>query len=541
MLNSPRLPLYLITAAVFALFLTGTGAMGFTGTTIDPGISIDFDLPIQYGVNGIILDEVIIEFESVAQARSAQSVNIIPGVNFDRLMTTRPVARYKILDGANPFETISRLRNMNGIVEIYPNYKRSAALNPNDPYFQLQEEEWLVSQIPAAWDIETGSANVTVAVIDTGVDVTHPDLLPNLILPGINVREDSVPDIVDDDSGHGTAVAGVIGAVGNNGIGVAGLSWNVRILPIRACGGPLLDCDLFDEVEGIDAARLAGVDIINMSIGGVGTISVEKTAVTEAYNAGIVIVAAAGNGGGYYKATGDPDVDKQSLYYPAGLPEVIGVGAVANNGLKAEFSNYGEDILSIMAPGVDIVTTVPDYEVYLYTGEGPPYGLATGTSFATPMVAGAAALLLSHFPGLSPADVRSRLEASAIPMAGPDDNVNGVNDFYGYGILNVAGALDQSGSSGNDYMKIGVTQNPIFPGEILVIIQGLTQLDSSPTINWQLFEIGGGAIITAEEVEGRPGYFIGRFTPDESGTIKITVQGFSGGAPVAPVTVTYTM
>jgi len=523
--------------------MIGPVAMGFPGSIIGADIEIDADLPIQYGVGGMVTDQVIIEFESVAQARSAQSMNILPGVSFDQLMVSRPVARYRIIDGSTPFETITRLRNFNGVRDIYPNYKRSAALEPNDPYYQLQREELLVAQIPSGWDIETGSADILVGVIDTGVDPNHPDLLPNLVLPGINVREDWLPEEVTDDSGHGTAVSGVIGGVGNNGIGVAGLAWDVRMLAIRACGGPLLDCDLFDEVEGIDAARNAGCDIINMSIGGVGTISVEMAAVTDAYNAGIVLVAAAGNGnpGRYFEATDDWDIDKVSLYYPAGLPEVIGVGAVANNGLKAEFSNYGEDILSIMAPGVEIVTTVPDYECYLYTGEGPPYGLATGTSFATPMVSGAAALILSQFPGLTPGEVRSRLEIMAIPMAGPDDDGNGISDFYGYGILNVAGSLNKSGTTGNDFLKIGITENPIFPGEVLVLIQGLVALDSPPTINWSVIDAGGGAIINSEEVESRPGYYIGRFTPSEPGSIRIIITGFSQGAPVAPVTVMYSL
>ncbi len=538
-----RSNLFLIAIITCFLGMTmlGTGAAALE--TGEPNISIDADLPIQYSLDGMIFDEVIIEFNSYAEARAAQVANILPGIAFDRSMTYRPVARFNIIDGSMPFEVITRLRNFSNVREVYPNYKRSLAVSPNDPYYTLQEEELLVSQIPAAWDIETGSADVLVGVVDTGVDYTHLDLIPNLVLPGINVREDWVPDEVQDDSGHGTAVSGIIGGVGNNGEGVAGVCWNVRMLPIRACGGPMLDCDLFDEVEGIDTAREQGCHIINLSIGGVGTISVEENAVTEAYNAGIVIVAAGGNAnpGKYYKATGDPETDRHSLYYPAALPEVIGVGAVANNGLKAEFSNYGEDILSVMAPGVEIVTTVPEEEVYLYTGEGPPYGLASGTSFATPMVAGVAALILSHFPGLSPDDVRSRIELTAIPMAGPDDNANGVNDFYGHGILNAYGALNMSGSSGNNFFLVAVTVSPIFPGEILVLIQALAPMDSAPSVNWSHKDSAGGGIIPTAEVETRPGFYIGRFTPGAPGNISVTVSGMSGGAPAAPVTILYVL
>jgi subtilisin family serine protease len=538
MTSRPRLLLISITILIIGLTTLGT-ARAFE--TERPNVSIDADLPIQYSVNGMIADEVIIEFNSYAESRAAQAANALPGVDFDSMMTSRPVARYRIIDGTTPFEVITRLRNFSQVREVYPNYRRSLALIPNDPYFSLQQEELQVSQIPAAWDIETGSSDVLVGVIDTGVDYTHPDLIPNLVLPGVNVRGDAAEDEVMDDSGHGTAVSGVIGAVGNNGIGVAGLSWSVRMLPIRACGGPFLDCDLFDEVEGIDVARERGCNIINLSIGGVGTISIEEEAVTEAYNAGCVIVAAAGNGnpGKLFEATGDPEVDRHALYYPAALPEVIGVGAVDNTGQKPDFSNYGEDILSLMAPGVDIVTTVPEDEVYLYTGEGPPYGLATGTSFSTPMVSGAAALVLSHFPGLSPDDVRARLEGTAIPMAGPDNDGNGVNDYYGYGILNAAGALSQGGTSGNQYLTVAVSENPIFAGEVLVMVQALVPLDSSPTVSWSLRDGGGGGIVVCDEVETRPGFYIGRFAPPEPGNLSISVSGMSGGAPVASVQVLY--
>ncbi|MFH1675548.1 MAG: S8 family serine peptidase, partial [bacterium] len=378
-------------------------------------------------------------------------------------------------------------------------------------------------------------------VIDTGIDFNHPDLIPNLILPQINVREDGMTDILDD-SGHGTAVMGVIGGVGNNQIGVAGINWTVSIVPIRAAGGPFLDCDLFDEVEGIDAAREAGVNVINLSIGGLGTISVERTAVTAAYNAGIVICSAAGNAnpGVYYKATGDLQTDWQNLYYPAALPEVIGVGAVTNEGVKADFSNYGEDILSVMAPGVDIITTVPDYECYLYTGEGPPYGKASGTSFATPMVAGVAALILSHYPGLSPDDVRARIEGSATPMTGPDDNHNGVDDYYGYGILNAEGALSQSPTAGNQYMRVAMFQSPTFPSELVIMVKALVTFDKPPTIDWSIKGSSTAGSFTLNEVETRPLLYIGRITPGENGIINIIVNAIHEGSVVTPVRVSRT-
>ncbi|HEX9746341.1 MAG TPA: S8 family serine peptidase [bacterium] len=532
---------YLLAAFLVSFSIVSNSAEA--QNSVGGGVTPSSGNVIQYDTTGMIPDSVIVEFDSYAEVRSAQTFDTYPGVIWDRSMSSRPVARFRITDGSSPIDTILRLRPFSGIREVYPNYRRSASFTPNDPYFTLQSEEINVAQIPAAWDIQTGSSNVLVAVIDTGVDTTHPDLLPNLVLPGINVREPGFEDVVTDDSGHGTAVMGVIGAVGNNGIGVAGTSWNVRILPIRACGGPLLDCDLFDEVEAIDVARTNGADIINMSIGGVGTISLEQNAVRDAYEAGIVIVSAAGNGnpGKLFVATGDPAQDKLLLYYPAALPEVIGVGAVGNDGLKADFSNYGEDILSIMAPGVDIVTTVPEDEVYLYTGDGPPYGLASGTSFATPMVSGVAALVLSQFPELTPAEVRARLELTAIPMAGPDANNNGINDYYSHGILNAYGALTQSTSVGNNYYRIGVAESPIIPGDVIVILQAFVAIDGSPTGQWTAVDSSDYGTFEFNPVETRQGFFIGHFHPGDVGSISVSVTGLSNGAPLPPVLVIYTL
>lgn len=527
-------------AALTALALIGPVAMAFDEAGSQP---LESNPPIVFSTAGLITDQVIIEFNSYPEFRAAQAVNSIPGVAFDKAMSTRPVARYNITDGSLPSEVISRLSVLSNIRNVYPNYVRTACATPNDPYYQLQEEDMLLARIPTAWDVETGSADVLVAVIDTGVDYTHPDLIPNLVLPGINVREDWVPEEVMDDSGHGTAVSGVIGGVGNNGVGVAGTCWNIRMLPIRACGGPFLDCDLFDEVEGIDVAREQGCQVINLSIGGVGTISLEENAVEEAYNAGIVIVAAAGNSdpGILFVATGDPEIDRHALYFPAALPHVIGVGAVDSNGDPADFSNYGEDILSVMAPGVEIITTVPEEEVYLYTGEGPPYGKANGTSFSTPMVAGIAALILSHFPGLSPDEVRARIETSAIPMVGPDADFNGINDYYGYGIVNAYGALTQSASSGNQYLTVGVSRSPIFAEDLIIIVKSQVELDSNPIVRWASSggEFSGSSELN--EVATRPGLYMGSIHPGITGTIQISITAVANGAPIPAVNVVYVL
>ena len=212
---------------------------------------------------------------------------------------------------------------------------------------------------------------VKVAMVDTGLDVNHPEFKDRVILTQNFKDPGTDSSNVFDDSGHGTATTGIVAAQGNNGIGIAGMAWDVRIMAFRACGGASLDCSLADEIQAIDAARTNGAQVINLSLGGVvRKRSAEQLAIVDAYNAGIVLVAAAGNGnpGKYYKSTGNPTQDMQTLFYPAAYPQVIGVAALDDKGgsivdpgklTRASFSNYGEDLVSVCAVGTEVETTVP--------------------------------------------------------------------------------------------------------------------------------------------------------------------------------------
>ncbi|MBX7136171.1 MAG: S8 family serine peptidase [Fimbriimonadaceae bacterium] len=277
---------------------------------------------------------------------------------------------------------------------------------------------------PTAWAIQTGSSNVKVAVIDTGVDYTHPDLAANAWtnpgeVAGNNVDDDGngyVDDIHGydflnndgnpmDDNSHGTHCSGTIGGVGNNGVGVVGVSWNVRIIGVKflSAGG---SGSISNAILCTDYARIVGSHVMSNSWGGGGFSQLMLDAITRADQAGILFVAAAGNNGSNNDST---------TFYPASYNSSVGnmlaVGASTHNDTRASFSNYGANTVDIFAPGENIVSSVP----IALTPAG--YDTYSGTSMACPHVSGAAALLKAQFPGDNATQLRARLRNSADPVA----------------------------------------------------------------------------------------------------------------------------
>lgn len=286
---------------------------------------------------------------------------------------------------------------------------------PNDPDFSSQQ--WGPQRIraPEAWDITTGSSSVVVAVVDTGVTATHPDLAGK-VLPGYDfVDNDDDPTDEHSPIGHGTLVAGIIGAVTNNAIGIAGLSWESPILSIRVCDAS--GSCLFDAVsDGIVYAVDNGAKIINLSLGGRFSSSTLEDAVNYAWDQNVLVVAAAGN-------------SRRDVDYPAAYPNVVAVGATDRDDQKAWFSSFGPQ-LDIVAPGVSIYSTNFSDS---YTG-------VSGTSFSSPHAAGAAALLLSHDPSLTNEQVRNILESSALDLGD-----SGWDQFYGWGMVDICEAFNEAG------------------------------------------------------------------------------------------------
>lgn len=321
---------------------------------------------------------------------------------------------------------------------------RETGVVPNDPSFAAQ---WGLTKIncPAAWDRTTGSANVTVAVLDTGIDLDHPELAP-LLVPGFDMVDlgpnptppagfrfegdfagrDNDPQ---DEVGHGTHVAGTVACVSNNASGVAGVTWSCRLMPVKVLTR-IVNLNNPNDVRGVgSSADIAagirwavdnGARVLNLSLSGPTNTQVERDAVAYAISRGAVVVAAMGNNGG------------QIVRFPAAFPDVVAVGAINQNDQRANFSNTGPHI-DVAAPGVGVLSTVWNN------------GFATfdGTSMASPHVAGVAALILSCNPNLTGAQVADIIRTTARPLrVNPGDPVP--NDTFGHGCVDAAAAINRA-------------------------------------------------------------------------------------------------
>ncbi len=304
---------------------------------------------------------------------------------------------------------LSELSEDPSVLFVEPNYSISLLQTiPNDPNLPAQ---YYLNNILAyqGWDYTTGSPAVTIAILDTGVDLSHIELAVK-ILPGHDYIDGD--DIPQDENGHGTLVAGIAAANTNNGIGVAGVSWGAQIMPLRVldAAGNGTNADL---AQAIMWATAHGARVINMSLGGSNYSLAVEAAVDYAVNAGVVLVAATGN-------TGSPMV-----LYPAAYPGVIGVGATDSINQLAPFSNTGAEV-DLVAPGVSI------FGPYL----GNSYTFLSGTSMAAPQVAGFAALLAS-LPGV----VYSSQIVTIMQSTALDLGVHGWDSGYGFGLIQIGPAI----------------------------------------------------------------------------------------------------
>jgi len=276
--------------------------------------------------------------------------------------------------------------------------------------------QWYLYKIkaPQAWDIQTGNAAIKVAIVDDAMQISHSDL-QGMTLSGFDIA-DNDPDVNPPSAAwdHGTHIGGLIGANTNNGSGMASLAFGVKLLPVKITSDNSPDV-LISEYEGVAFAVSQGARVINMSWGAPVPSQTGLAVINDAYNSGVVLVAAAGNDG------------NSNVNYPAGYQGVISVGATNNIDVRASFSNYGSSV-DISAPGFQMWSLAPNNGT----------ALKNGTSFAAPLVSAAAALLLSANPSLSPSEVESCLLASA-------DNIDIFNPNYigllGAGRLNVQQAL----------------------------------------------------------------------------------------------------
>jgi type VII secretion-associated serine protease mycosin len=318
--------------------------------------------------------------------------------------TDKPTAAKLIKQGQSASHAVG--------VELDAVVSATAVPSGTDPY---RTQQWDLGKISAgdAWTRSTG-AGVTVAVLDTGVDASHPDLAGK-VLTGYDVLTGK-SGVSTDPAGHGTHVAGTIAAVTGNGVGVASVAPDARILPIRVLGADGKGY-MSDTATGIVYAADHGANVINMSLGGSAQVAAVTNAIAYARSKGVVVVAAAGNS----RADGSP------TSWPGADPGVIGVAATDSTDQVASYSNAGSYV-DVAAPGSSIASTYP-----VALGS---YVFMSGTSMASPHVAALAALIDAYRPGLSPEQVEKAIESTAVDL-GP----SGRDNDYGYGRINAVAAL----------------------------------------------------------------------------------------------------
>lgn len=388
-------------------------------------------------------DEVLVKFKP---SLSRTSIEIF--VSAYQAKTIEKIQRYGVYKLKVPVymsveETIRVMEKNPDVEYVHPNYiiRITAVPKPNDTFFEYQYALLNEAQdigIPGsphgrnradikaleAWEETKGLKEVVIAIIDTGIDFEHPDLVNKIAQNGYDfVNDDTDPT---DDHWHGTFVASVAAAETNNEEGIAGVAWNCKILPIKAIGEDGTG-EYFDLIDSIDYALQNGADVINMSLGfamSSGEVAPElESALQIAHSSGIISVASTGNEG-------------DSVLYPAAYDDYcLAVAATDYNDARPSWSNFGPEV-DVAAPGERIAGCFP----LGFWGEGSiPYGFANGTSTSVPHVVGMVALIKSLKPWLTADDIMDIIRFSA-------DDINsseypGIDDFIGYGRINMEKAL----------------------------------------------------------------------------------------------------
>ncbi len=383
-----------------------------------------------------------------------------------------------------------------------------------DPYIGDQYALNMMD-VHQAWTQTTGSSTVLIAIVDTGIDINHEEFTNRISHLSYNSRTKQVGlSAVVDDNGHGTMVAGVIGANKDNSKGIAGIVQHSPLLIIKAnrLDNPNTTEDeskFFDDASIIEAIYYAtnqGADVINLSLGSSSANPLTKDAIDYARSQGVIVVAAAGNDG------------KNEKFYPASFEGVISVGAVDSTKTIWENSNFN-DAIDVVAPGVGIVTT--------FTGNG--YGSATGTSLAAPQVTGVIALMLAYFSNDTDQMIIAQLIHAAMDQGSP-----GYDIYYGHGIINASDALAVQYIT-ISFETFGGTQIPS-----VEVIKGMPFLIDDPEKTG--YEFNGWY----QDLNLTQPFLVGEDTLLENKTLyakflveTYTITFITDGAPINPLQVTY--
>ena len=453
----------------------------------------------------------------------------------------------------NKLKTLYKIKALNreaDIVVAAPNFIRQTKFIPNDPFYRFQWHYSLIN-LPQTWDLTTG-ADAIVAVIDTGVALSHPDLqgqwvdgydfIKDVASAGDGDGIDRDPSDPGDQSNpdgsssfHGTHVSGTVAAATNNGVGVAGAAFGAKVMPLRVCGRSA--CSDYDIEQAMRfAAQLPNdsgatpprrADVINLSIGGPGFSAASQAVYDQVRAAGVVIVAAAGN-----EESSEPS-------YPAGYPGVIAVSAADINKNLAPYSNFGPWV-SVAAPGGSTARDV--------NGDGKPDGVLStvatdsggalvndyviwqGTSMATPHMAGVVALMKAVAPNLTPTDVASLLSSGALTE---DLGAAGKDDQFGYGLINAYKAVTAAANTGG---------NPVNPTPTLAASPSALNFGISLSSQTLTVLNGGGGNLTVNAPTEDSGGWL-RVAPTQinasgigSYTVSVRREGLADGVYSATIT-----
>ncbi|MFA6570726.1 MAG: S8 family serine peptidase [Bacteroidota bacterium] len=443
----------------------------------------------------------------------------------------------------NPYDACKELMENPDIEYAVPIFKRYASFVPNDSKYST---EWHIARMlmPNAWDITKGDTNVTIAIVDSGTDWNHEDLLANIWTnPGesgldANNRDKSTNGIDDDGNGkiddvhgwdlignisynqlfsgqyredndptskvntHGTHTAGCASAVTNNGKGVAGVGFKCRIVPVCCAPNNIYSPGIYRGYEGIYYAATLGVDIINCSWGGPGSSPAEEDVINYAYSKGCLLVVSAGNSG--------DNIDDGGAF-PAGYDNVLAVGATADNDVVAGFSNYGFKV-GVWAPGVNILSTLPNNT----------YAAESGTSMSSPVTAGLCGLVKSLHPDWTSDKIMRQLRSTCDDVLSPSNPAN--RPLY-YGRVNAYKALSYNKQGGPVIPGISITEVSIVNGEAItsydptvIKIKVTNHLNDASQLALNIKPQGTMIAMSKSD------YLIGNLASDQSAEIEVTVQ-----------------
>lgn len=502
-------------------------------------------------------------------------------VNFSQSPSVgaRSLSAPSFLKGQEKLKTLRAIKTLSlrdDVTIVEPNYIRQAQATPNDPGYSDQFHYNNI-ELPKAWDITKGSSDVIVAVVDSGVYVSHPDLEEKLFEgydfvsdidnsgdgDGIDSNPDDPgnPDNLGESDFHGTHVAGTVAADTNNGTGVAGAGWDTSIMPLRVLGidGAGTNADIFEAVRyaaGLsnDSGRLPSktANIINLSLGGGGRSEIEQDLYNQVRAKGIFIIAAAGN------------EETDALSFPAAYDGVVSVSASDPQNNLAFYSNFGSTI-DVAAPGGEIKLKPNGDPIdgilstYADTDSGsrePGFALLHGTSMAAPHMSGVVALMLAVYPDLTPSDLDALIQSGTIT---DDLGAAGRDNEFGYGRINAFKAVTEAKNLA-DGGALPTSKDPILNSDpqTLYIDAGdsesftLSNINSNvddPSVEAQvsdswitLEEISvdsnnlGEYRVTVSADDYPTGVYVGaiRFTPDSGNPIDITVRMSVGNTDIDP-------